>query len=119
MAAAALATETGTRTTAVVADTGDVMTMALAAHGTRTAATEVAVVTTMAPGAWIAMRLSAGTIAAAVVVTTTTGLLHQLLAATTRLLRVRDTGAEDARTRVTTIAHTASSPLTQAEPKRY
>jgi hypothetical protein len=51
-------------------------------------------------------------------VATTTGPHPQLLAPTMHLLRVRRT-AEDARTRVTTIAHTASSPLTQAEPKRY
>lgn len=54
----------------------------------------------------------------AVEVATTTGLLLQLLVATTPLLPVMPT-EEDGRTRVITIALTASPLLTQAEPKRY
>ena len=138
MAEAALATAIDTLMTAA-ADTAVAMTTAPVAQDMTIAATEVAAVAmTTVLVVSIAMLLTAATVAGMVAgmadaravvradvttvgvveVATTTGLHPQLLAHTMHLLRVRRT-AEDARTRVTTIAHTASSQLTQAEPKRY
>ena len=130
VAEAALATTIDTLMTAA-ADTVDAMTMVPVAQDTMIAATEVAAAAmTTVLVVSIAMPLIAATVAGMAVATadamivgvvevaTTTGPHPQLLAPTMHLLRVRRT-AEDARTRVTTIAHTASSPLTQAEPKRY
>jgi hypothetical protein len=142
VAEAALATAIATLMTAA-ADTADAMTMALVAQDTTIAATVAAVATTTVPVASTAMLLTAATVAGmadakavakavakvdamadamtagVVEVATTTGLHRQLPAPTMPLLRVRRTAEEDARTRVTTIALTASSQLTQAEPKRY
>jgi hypothetical protein len=130
VAEAALAMAIDTLTTAA-ADTADAMTTVPVAQDTTIAATGVAAVgMTTVPVVSTAMPLIAATVAAMAVamadamtvgvveVATTTGLHPQLLAPTMHLLRVRRT-AEDVRTRVTTIAHTVSSQLTQAEPKRY
>jgi hypothetical protein len=128
--AVVLATAIATQTTAVV-DMADVMTMALADLATTIAAMAVAVGTITAPAVSIAMLLTAAMAAGMAVGTadartvevaeaeaaTTTGPLPQLLVvpvATMPLLHVRRT-VEDARTRVTTIALTASSP---ADPGR-
>jgi hypothetical protein len=142
VAEAALATAIDTLMTAA-ADTAVAMTTAPVAQDMTIAATGVAAVAmTTVLVVSIAMLLTAAMVAGMVAamadaradvradaradvttvgvveVATTTGLHPQLLAHTMHLLRVRRT-AEDARTRVTTIVHTASSQLTQAEPKRY
>jgi hypothetical protein len=142
VAEVALATAIDTLMTAA-ADTAVAMTTAPVAQDMTIAATGVAAVAmTTVLVVSIAMLLTAAMVAGMVAamadaradvradaradvttvgvveVATTTGPHPQLLAPTMHLLRVRRT-AEDARTRVTTIAHTASSPLTQAEPKRY
>lgn len=131
------------RTVEVVVATADATTMARAAPVTTTAAMEDPAVMTMAHEALTVMLPTAATVAVrvaaraaeradvkadaradvmivaavAAVAVTMTGLLPQLLvpAATAMpLLRARRTAVEDARTRVTTIALTASSPTDPA-----